>query len=182
MVIPSLIEIIAGNLSPQLIESLPTLRRRESSGAGQMWSREKCEELAREVVEQFDRAWPSNVGRCGPATWVESYLRRLVTAGKEQEPVKPLMKRLASLVQLLRCSPQGFWLRQEGCWAQQGAPAVMEQHWKPRGWPRGQDSSAYVDKSLAHTMVAILWLTVNLCWPVQNLKVNIEPLYEYQWN
>ena len=26
-----------------------------SSGAGQMWSREKCDELAKEVVEQFDR-------------------------------------------------------------------------------------------------------------------------------
>lgn len=25
------------------------------SGAGQMWSREKCDELAKEVVEQFDR-------------------------------------------------------------------------------------------------------------------------------
>ena len=28
----------------------------EPPGAGQMWSREKCEELAKEVVEQFDRA------------------------------------------------------------------------------------------------------------------------------
>jgi len=31
-------------------------------GAGQTWSREKCEELAKEVVEQFDRAMATKSG------------------------------------------------------------------------------------------------------------------------
>ena len=48
-------EILISQFPPTSPDLMTTVFLASFSGAGQMWSREKCDELAKEVVEQFDR-------------------------------------------------------------------------------------------------------------------------------